>query len=129
MTVKIVVAKYARRRVELTRDEAGVAHVRAGSWREALYGLGYMHGVDRPTQILFARAVASGRSAELIADKTGYKGELRFDPSQPDGQPRRCLDTSRAREWIGYEPSVFLREGLDRTIEWYTTMEHSHAVA
>lgn len=67
--------------------------------------------------------------AELIADKTGYKGELRFDPSQPDGQPRRCLDTSRAREWIGYEPSVFLREGLDRTIEWYTKMEHSHAVA
>ena len=61
--------KYARRRLEAFRDEHGVPHITAGSWRAALYGLGYMHALDRPTQMLFARAVASGESAELIADK------------------------------------------------------------
>jgi GDP-L-fucose synthase len=57
--------------------------------------------------------------ALLIARKTGFEGEVRFDPAQPDGQPRRCLDLSRAREWLGYEPTVGLDEGLDRTIAWY----------
>lgn len=61
--------KHARRRLEAYRDDNGVPHVVAGSWRAALYGLGYLHGLDRPTQMLFARALASGRSAELIADK------------------------------------------------------------
>jgi penicillin G amidase len=61
--------KYARRRLDAFRDENGVPHVSAGSWRGALYGLGYLHAIDRPTQLLFARALASGRSAELIADK------------------------------------------------------------
>src|SRR5262245_17105249 len=61
--------KFARRRLEAFRDENGVPHVVAGSRREALYGLGYLHALDRPTQMLFARALASGRSAELISDK------------------------------------------------------------
>ncbi|HEY2826125.1 MAG TPA: penicillin acylase family protein [Pirellulales bacterium] len=61
--------KHARRRLEAYRDENGVPHVVASSWRAALYGLGYLHGLDRPTQMLFARALASGRSAERIADK------------------------------------------------------------
>jgi penicillin amidase len=61
--------KYARRRLLAFRDEHGVPHVTAGSWRAALYGLGYLHALDRPTQMLFARAMASGRSAELISDK------------------------------------------------------------
>ncbi len=47
----------------------GVPHVSASSFRAALYGLGYLHALDRPTQMLFARALASGRSAELISDK------------------------------------------------------------
>ena len=59
----------ARRRFTAIRDENGVPHISAGSWLESLYGLGYLHALDRPTQMLFARAVASGRAAELIADK------------------------------------------------------------
>ncbi len=51
------------------RDDAGVPHITAGSWLEALYGLGYMHATDRGTQLLFSRAVASGRAAERIADR------------------------------------------------------------
>ncbi|HEX4148214.1 MAG TPA: penicillin acylase family protein, partial [Pirellulales bacterium] len=61
--------KHARRKFEVARDRAGVPHIRATSWQEALYGLGYMHAFDRPTQMLFARTVANGRSAELIADR------------------------------------------------------------
>ena len=67
--MKPISTKNARRRFTATRDEHGVPHIQAASWQEALYGLGYVHAVDRPTQMLFARAVASGRSAELLVDK------------------------------------------------------------
>jgi penicillin G amidase len=61
--------KHPRRSFSAARDENGIPHIRAKSWPAALYGLGYMHALDRPTQLLFSRAVARGRSAELIADK------------------------------------------------------------
>jgi penicillin amidase len=61
--------KHPRRAFSASRDDNGVPHIEAGSWPAALYGLGYMHAIDRPTQLLFSRAVARGRSAELIADK------------------------------------------------------------
>ncbi len=51
------------------RDAAGIPHVRADSWLDALYALGYLHATDRPTQIFFARNVANGQSAARIADK------------------------------------------------------------
>jgi penicillin G amidase len=70
--------KHARRRLEAFRDENGVPHITASSWRAALYGLGYLHALDRPTQMLFARALASGRSAELIADKPELMETDRF---------------------------------------------------
>ena len=55
---------------------------------------------------------------ELIADLTGFTGNINWDPSMPDGQPRRCLDTTRA-ESFGFKASMTLEEGLSRTIEWY----------
>ncbi len=58
--------RYARRRFLAVRDAHGVPHVEAPSWREALYALGYLHALDRPTQMLFGRTVASGRAAEMI---------------------------------------------------------------
>lgn len=61
--------KNARRHFTVTRDENGIPHIEARAWRDALYGLGFMHGLDRPTQLVFSRAVAAGRSAEQIADK------------------------------------------------------------
>ncbi len=67
--MKSLLLKHARRRISVARDENGVPHISATSWRGALYGLGYLHAIDRPTQLLFARAMASGRSAEQIADK------------------------------------------------------------
>jgi GDP-L-fucose synthase len=57
--------------------------------------------------------------AELIAELTGFEGEIVWDASMPNGQPRRSLDTSRARELFGFEARTPLREGLERTIAWY----------
>jgi GDP-L-fucose synthase len=56
---------------------------------------------------------------ELIAELTAFKGEIRWDPSKPDGQPRRCLDTSRAKALFGFEAKTSFREGLKATIDWY----------
>lgn len=56
---------------------------------------------------------------ELIAQLTGFTGEIVWDASKPDGQPRRCLDTSRALEEFGYKARTPLREGLKKTIDWY----------
>ncbi len=55
----------------------------------------------------------------MIAVKTGFKGKVRFDPSRPDGQMRRCLDLTRAREVLGFQTKVSLSDGLDRTVAWY----------
>ena len=56
---------------------------------------------------------------ELIAELTGFEGDLRWDTSKPDGQPRRCLDVSRARKEFRFEAKVDFREGLKKTIDWY----------
>ncbi|MFQ5796093.1 MAG: GDP-L-fucose synthase family protein [Candidatus Bipolaricaulia bacterium] len=55
----------------------------------------------------------------LIAELTGFDGEVEWDTSQPDGQPRRRLDTTRAKREFGFEAKVHLRDGLKRTIDWY----------
>jgi GDP-L-fucose synthase len=65
--------------------------------------------------------------AELIADLTGFEGEIAWDTSMPNGQPRRSLDASRARELFGFEAHTPLHTGLERTIAWYR--EHAGATA
>ena len=57
--------------------------------------------------------------AELIARLTGFKGRLIWNTSLPDGQPRRCLDTSRAAAYFGFRAATPFEEGLRQTIEWY----------
>ena len=56
---------------------------------------------------------------ELIAKLTGFEGKIVWDSSKPDGQPRRCLDTSRAKEYFGFEAHTNFEEGLKKTIDWY----------
>ena len=56
---------------------------------------------------------------ERIREMTGYKGKIVRDTSRPDGQPRRCLDTSRAREEFGFTAATPFEEGLRKTIAWY----------
>ena len=57
--------------------------------------------------------------AALIAELTGFKGHLTFDRTKPDGQPRRSLDVTRARNSFGFAATTDFRSGLKRTIEWY----------
>jgi GDP-L-fucose synthase len=56
---------------------------------------------------------------ELIAELTGFKGDIRWDTSKPDGQPRRSVDPARAKELFGFAAKTDFREGLEETIGWY----------
>ena len=56
---------------------------------------------------------------ELIVELTGFKGEIRWDTAKPDGQPRRCLDTTKAEREFGFRARTDFREGLRKTIDWY----------
>jgi GDP-L-fucose synthase len=56
---------------------------------------------------------------DVIADVCGFKGTVRWNSAYPDGQPRRCLETSRAASAFGFKASTRLREGLLETIDWF----------
>ena len=58
---------------------------------------------------------------EKIRSMVGYEGQVAWDSSKPDGQPRRCLDVSRAREFFGFEAGISFDEGLRQTIQWWET--------
>ena len=57
--------------------------------------------------------------AELIAAEVGFKGEVTWDTSKPNGQPRRCLDVTRAKELFGFQATHRLRSGIAKTIAWF----------
>ena len=54
-----------------------------------------------------------------IAEQMGYQGKIVYDSSKPDGQPRRCLDTSKAKAKLDFEAKTDLQTGLKQTIEWF----------
>jgi GDP-L-fucose synthase len=60
--------------------------------------------------------------APLIGELTGFRGRFTFDATKPNGQPRRLLDVSRARERFGFSAKTDFREGLRRTIAWYESV-------
>jgi GDP-L-fucose synthase len=66
-----------------------------------------------------------------IAELTGYRGDIVWDASKPDGQPRRCLDVSRAEREFGFRAEMELARGLRRTIDWYrsSSTDQPRAVA
>ena len=67
--------------------------------------------------------------AELIRSATGYSGEIVWDASRPNGQPRRKLDTSRAEELLGFNARIPLRDGIERTVAWYRDPAREHAAS
>jgi GDP-L-fucose synthase len=72
-----------------------------------------------PVNIGSGQEISISALARLIAHRAGFRGELVFDATKPDGQPRRCLDTSRATQLLDFEASTSLERGLDQTIAWY----------
>jgi GDP-L-fucose synthase len=72
-----------------------------------------------PVNIGTGAEISIRELAELVADVTSFEGVITWDTSMPNGQPRRRLDTSRAKELFGFEARTPLREGLERTVAWY----------
>jgi len=57
--------------------------------------------------------------AVMVANEVSFKGALSWDTTKPNGQPRRCLDTSRAKKAFGFESTTKLTEGIRKTVTWY----------
>jgi GDP-L-fucose synthase len=85
---------------------------------------------DRPEPVNLGTGVETSirETADLVAEAVGFTGRIVWDTSMPNGQPRRSLDASRARELFGFEAPTQLRDGLARTVAWYRESEAAHAV-
>ncbi|MGH9898840.1 MAG: GDP-L-fucose synthase family protein [Pyrinomonadaceae bacterium] len=79
---------------------------------------------DLPVNLGTGKETTIRELAELIAKATGFTGEIVWDKTQPNGQPRRCLDTSRASDLFGFQARQTLDEGLARTVEWFIANHH-----
>lgn len=77
------------------------------------------HSGTEPINLGSDREITIRETAETIARVTGYTGELKWDPSKPDGQPRRRIDASRAQELLQWKASMEFSEGLANTVKWY----------
>jgi GDP-L-fucose synthase len=86
---------------------------------EALQLAAERYDGDAPVNLGTGVETSIRELAETIADLTGFDGEIVWDRSMPNGQPRRSLDATRARELFGFEAKTSLRAGLERTIAWY----------
>ena len=78
-----------------------------------------------PVNLGSGREISIKELVDLIAKITKFEGRITWDASRPDGQPRRCLDTTRAKVEFDFEAKTHLEEGLSKTINWYTN-EKSH---
>ncbi len=72
-----------------------------------------------PVNLGSGREISIKDLAELVAGQVGYQGGIAWDTSKPNGQPRRCLDTSRAAELFGFKAATGFEDGLKVTIEWF----------
>jgi GDP-L-fucose synthase len=74
---------------------------------------------DEPVNIGAGFEISILDLTNLIVELTGFKGEIKWDTTKPNGQPRRCLDTSRARDLFGFQARTDFKQGLQKTIDWY----------
>lgn len=74
-----------------------------------------------PVNIGSGREITIKELAFMIKKLIGFKGKIVWDKSKPDGQPRRCLDISRAKKEFGFQAKISLKKGLKKTINWYET--------
>ncbi len=86
---------------------------------EALLLAAECYNEDEPVNIGTGQEISIRDVAERIKAVVGYAGTIEWDASKPNGQPRRCLDVSRARDHFGFEAGTALDDGLRKTFEWY----------
>jgi nucleoside-diphosphate-sugar epimerase len=72
-----------------------------------------------PMNLGSGREISIKDLTELVARLSGFAGRIEWDPSKPDGQPRRCLDIARARDRVGFMAQTSLEDGLAATIAWF----------
>lgn len=72
-----------------------------------------------PVNLGVGKEITIRELTNLIAELVGYKGEIVWDSSKPDGQPRRCLETSKAKGEFGFKAKTDFKQGLKKTIKWY----------
>ncbi len=77
------------------------------------------HNDPKPVNIGSSFEIKIKDLVEIIARQTGYKGKIVYDKTKPDGQPRRKLDTSKAKKYFGFKSKTSFENGLRKTIEWY----------
>lgn len=91
----------------------------AGDAAEGILTAAEKYNGSEPVNLGSAMEISIKDLVELIVKLTGFEGEIVWNSSKPDGQPRRALDVSRAREYFGFEAKMQFEEGLRRTIEWF----------
>lgn len=94
----------------------------------ALLVLAECYDGDTPVNIGSGQEISISALAGLMARITDFEGKIRFDPSRPDGTPRKLLDSSRMRA-LGWAPRIGLEEGLRDTYDWYCLNEHARKTA
>ncbi len=94
---------------------------------EALVLAGDRYDGADPVNLGAAKEISIRELAALVADVVGFTGRIEWDTSKPNGQPRRSVDASRARELFGFEARTPLREGLERTVAWYRAQAPAYA--
>jgi GDP-L-fucose synthase len=82
---------------------------------------------DAPVNLGAGREITIHDLVSLIARLTGFRGEVVWDPGKPDGQPRRCLDVSRAEREFNFRADTDFEEGLRRTIQWYVEFRRTQS--
>jgi GDP-L-fucose synthase len=79
---------------------------------------------DQPVNLGTGEEITIRALARMIAEEVGYPGEIVWDTTKPNGQPRRCVDTTRAENLFGFRPSYRLPDGLPRTVSWFLTQRN-----
>ncbi len=92
---------------------------------EALVLAGERYDGPEPVNVGVGKEISIRDLVARISGLTGFDGQVRWDHNKPDGQPRRCLDVSRARELFGFTARIPFDDGLRRTIDWYRTQPPS----
>jgi GDP-L-fucose synthase len=82
---------------------------------------------DEPVNVGAGFEIKVRDLVQLLSRLMGFSGEIRWDSTKPDGQPRRCLDVSRAKRAFGFEATTHFEEGLRATIAWYRTSRSREA--
>jgi GDP-L-fucose synthase len=96
---------------------------------EALWLASQRYDGPDPVNLGTGQEIAIRELAEEIAGKTGFQGEIVWDATKPNGQPRRRLDVSRAQELFGFHAKTPFSEGIERTVAWYRQLVREPAAS